>query len=79
MIERGVGLAFVGDTHQALPVGHAGAMSSGNRHANAAVELDTVHRLRDPDYAVDDAGCRACGRGGDAACGDGYGPGGWGA
>ncbi|MEV8218208.1 hypothetical protein AB0O65_00420 [Microbacterium sp. NPDC077391] len=39
-IERGVGLAFVGDTHQALPVGHAGAMNSAIRHTNAAVELD---------------------------------------
>lgn len=50
-IEQGVGLALVGDTHQALPVGHAGAMGSAIRHANAAVELDTVHRFRDPDYA----------------------------
>ena len=51
-IEQGVGLALVGDTHQALPVGHAGAMGSAIRHANAAVELDTVHRFRDPDYAA---------------------------
>ncbi|MCK3771272.1 AAA family ATPase [Microbacterium aerolatum] len=51
-IEQGVGLAFVGDTHQALPVGHAGAMGSAIRHANAAVELDTVHRFHDPDYAA---------------------------
>lgn len=51
-IEQGVGLAFVGDTHQALPVGHAGAMGSAIRHANAAVELDTVHRFRNPDYAA---------------------------
>lgn len=51
-IEQGVGLAFVGDTHQALPVGHAGAMGSAIRHANAAVELDTVHRFRDPAYAA---------------------------
>ncbi|MGP3536415.1 AAA family ATPase [Microbacterium sp. RD1] len=51
-IEQGIGLAFVGDTHQALPVGHAGAMGSAIRHANAAVELDTVHRFRDPDYAA---------------------------
>ncbi|WP_228479276.1 AAA family ATPase [Microbacterium atlanticum] len=50
-IEQGVGLAFVGDTHQALPVGHAGAMGSAIRHANAAVELDTVHRFRDREYA----------------------------
>lgn len=51
-IEQGAGLAFVGDTHQALPVGHAGAMGSAIRHANAAIELDTVHRFRDPDYAA---------------------------
>ena len=51
-IEQGVGLAFVGDTHQALPVGHAGAMGSAIRHANAAVELDTVHRFLDPEYAA---------------------------
>lgn len=51
-IEHGVGLVFVGDTHQALPVVHAGAMGSAMRHANAAVELDTVHRFRDPDYAA---------------------------
>lgn len=51
-IEQRVGLAFVGDTHQALPVGHAGAMGSAIRHANAAVELDTVHRFRDADYAA---------------------------
>lgn len=51
-IEQGVGLAFVGDPHQALPVGHSGAMGSAIRHANAAVELDTVHRFRDPAYAA---------------------------
>ncbi|MFI8593832.1 AAA family ATPase [Microbacterium sp. NPDC078428] len=51
-IEQGVGLAFVGDPHQALPIGHSGAMGSAIRHANAAVELDTVHRFRDPEYAA---------------------------
>lgn len=51
-LEQRVGLAFVGDPHQALPVGHAGAMGSAIRHANAAVELDTVHRFRDPEYAA---------------------------
>jgi exodeoxyribonuclease V alpha subunit len=51
-IEQGVGVAFVGDAHQALPVEHAGAMGSAIRHANAAVELETVHRFRDPDYAA---------------------------
>jgi hypothetical protein len=35
-----------------LPVGHAGALGSAIRRANAAVELDTVHRFRDPDYAA---------------------------
>jgi hypothetical protein len=60
-IEQGVGLAFVGDTHQALPVGHAGAMGSAIRHANAAVELDTVHRFRDPDYAALTLRLRAAG------------------
>nr|BFF12267.1 hypothetical protein GCM10025699_35700 [Microbacterium flavescens] len=51
-IQQGVGLAFVGDTHQASPVGHSGAMGSAMRYANAAVELDTVHRFRDPNYAA---------------------------
>ncbi|MGC5171611.1 AAA family ATPase [Microbacterium sp. DT81.1] len=51
-LELRVGLAFVGDPHQALPVGHAGAMASAIRHANASVELDTVHRFRDPEYAA---------------------------
>ncbi|WP_240642407.1 AAA family ATPase [Microbacterium sulfonylureivorans] len=51
-LELRVGLAFVGDAHQALPVGHAGAMASAIRHANASVELDTVHRFRDPEYAA---------------------------
>lgn len=64
-VEQGVGLAFVGDTHQALPVGHAGAMGSAIRHANAAVELGTVYRFRDPDYAaltlrLRNAGDREC-------------------
>lgn len=51
-LEQRVGIAFVGDPHQALPVGHAGAMGSAIRYANAAVELDTVHRFRDPAYAA---------------------------
>lgn len=41
----------MGDLHQALPVGHAGAMGAAIRHRNAAVELDTVHRFRGPEYA----------------------------
>lgn len=51
-LELRVGLAFVGDPYQALPVGHVGAMASATRCANAAVELDTVHRFRDPEYAA---------------------------
>ncbi|MDL9981196.1 AAA family ATPase [Microbacterium sp. ASV49] len=51
-LELRVGLVFVGDPHQALPVGHAGAMASAIRLANAPVELDTVHRFRDPEYAA---------------------------
>ncbi|WP_413631431.1 AAA family ATPase [Microbacterium sp. SSM24] len=51
-IEQGVGLAFVGDTHQAFAGRTCGCDGSAIRHANAAVELDTVHRFRDPDYAT---------------------------
>lgn len=51
-LELRVGLAMVGDTHQALPVGHAGAMGAAIRYATARVELDTVHRFRDPEYAA---------------------------
>ena len=50
--EHGVGIAMVGDPHQALPVGHVGAMAAAVRHAGAAVELDTVHRFRDPGYGA---------------------------
>lgn len=51
-LETGAGVAMVGDPRQALPVGHAGAMASVVRHADAAVELDTVHRFNDPHYAA---------------------------
>ena len=51
-LEVGAGVAIVGDPHQALPVGHTGAMAAAIRHAPAAVELDTVHRFRDPEYAA---------------------------
>ncbi len=51
-LEHGVGVAMVGDPHQALPVGHAGAMASAVRYATASVELDTVHRFSDPEYAA---------------------------
>ena len=43
---------MVGDTHQALPVGHAGAMASAMRHASASIEMNTIHRFRDPKYAT---------------------------
>ncbi|MDW4573254.1 AAA family ATPase [Microbacterium sp. M3] len=51
-LETGAGMAMVGDTHQALPVGHAGAMASAIRHASAAIEMDTVHRFHDAEYAA---------------------------
>ncbi|KRA24068.1 hypothetical protein ASD65_06240 [Microbacterium sp. Root61] len=51
-LEHGVGVAMVGDPHQALPVGHAGAMATAVRYATASVELDTVHRFSDPEYAA---------------------------
>ena len=51
-LEHGVGVAMVGDPNQALPVGHAGAMASAVRYATASVELDTVHRFSDPEYAA---------------------------
>jgi len=50
--EHGVGVAMVGDPHQALPVGHVGAMATAVRLAGAAIELDTVHRFRDPAYGA---------------------------
>jgi ATP-dependent exoDNAse (exonuclease V) alpha subunit len=50
--EHRVGLAFVGDPRQALPVGHSGAMGAAARRADRAVELDTVHRFADPTYAA---------------------------
>ncbi|WP_310289585.1 AAA family ATPase [Microbacterium trichothecenolyticum] len=51
-LQTGAGVAMVGDTHQALPVGHTGAMETAIRHASASVELDTVHRFRDAEYAA---------------------------
>jgi len=51
-LETGAGVAMVGDTHQALPVGHAGAMASAMRHASASIEMTSVHRFRDPEYAA---------------------------
>ena len=51
-LDTGAGIAMVGDPHQALPVGHAGAMTLATRHTNAVVELDNVHRFSDPVYAA---------------------------
>lgn len=51
-LEAGAGVAMVGDPHQALPVGHAGAMASAIRHSPASIELDTVHRFHDAEYAT---------------------------
>lgn len=50
--ESRVGLALVGDPHQAAPVGHTGAMAIAIRATSTAIELDTVHRFRDPAYAA---------------------------
>jgi len=47
----GAGLALVGDQHQALPVGHSGAMALCWRRATRQVELDTIHRFADPGWA----------------------------
>ncbi|MFS0735290.1 AAA family ATPase [Microbacterium sp. 1P10UB] len=45
-------VALVGDPHQATPVGHTGAMAMAIRATSTAIELDTVHRFRDPTYAA---------------------------
>lgn len=50
--ETGAGLAMVGDHLQALPVGHAGAMTCMARRSTAVVELSAIHRFRDPAYAA---------------------------
>ncbi|WP_345763386.1 AAA family ATPase [Diaminobutyricibacter sp. McL0608] len=47
----GAGVALVGDQHQALPVGHSGAMALFWRRATRQVELLTIHRFRDPAWA----------------------------
>ncbi|WP_256921983.1 AAA family ATPase [Leifsonia sp. NCR5] len=47
----GAGVALVGDQHQALPVGHSGAMALFWRRATRQVELDTIHRFTDPAWA----------------------------
>lgn len=51
-LETGAGIALVGDPFQALPVGHTGAMAAATRRATATVELGSVHRFTDPDYAA---------------------------
>ncbi len=51
-LELRVRLALVGDPQQAMPVGHAGAMGAAIRYANAAVELDVVHRFKDSGYGA---------------------------
>ncbi|WP_369961273.1 AAA family ATPase [Leifsonia sp. EB34] len=47
----GAGIAMVGDQRQALPVGHSGAMALFWRRATRRVELTTIHRFRDPQWA----------------------------
>ncbi|MGB4778868.1 AAA family ATPase [Microbacterium sp.] len=50
--ETGAQLAMVGDHLQALPVGHSGAMGCMARRSGAVVELQAIHRFRDPEYAA---------------------------
>ncbi|WP_235491960.1 AAA family ATPase [Leifsonia sp. Root112D2] len=47
----GASVAVVGDDYQALPVGHSGAMALFRRRAFDQLELDVIHRFRDPDWA----------------------------
>ncbi|MEN2739663.1 AAA family ATPase [Microbacterium sp. X-17] len=47
----GAGVALVGDQYQALPVGHSGAMALFWRRATRQVQLDTIHRFKDPAWA----------------------------
>lgn len=51
-LETRITVALVGDPQQATPVGHAGAMAMAVRATSTAIELDTVHRFRDPAYAA---------------------------
>jgi hypothetical protein len=52
VLERtGAGVAMVGDEHQALPVGHSGAMALFWRRATMQVELSTIHRYSDSTWA----------------------------
>ncbi|WP_426518792.1 AAA family ATPase [Diaminobutyricibacter sp. McL0618] len=47
----GANIALVGDERQALPVGHSGAMALFWRRASSRVELTTIHRFKDPNWA----------------------------
>ncbi|WP_307794857.1 AAA family ATPase [Leifsonia sp. TF02-11] len=44
-------VALVGDQRQALPVGHSGAMAIFWRRASSHVELTSIHRFKDPEWA----------------------------
>lgn len=44
----GASVAVVGDQHQALPVGHSGAMALFWRRAARQIELLKIHRFKDP-------------------------------
>lgn len=50
--DTGAAIAMVGDDLQAMPVGHRGAMACMTRRSTAVVELTSVHRFHDPDYAA---------------------------
>ncbi len=45
------GVALIGDEQQALPVGHSGAMALFWRRSPQRIELTTVHRFKDPEWA----------------------------
>ena len=47
----GACVALVGDQHQALPVGHSGAMALFWRRATRQIELEAIHRFEDPTWA----------------------------
>ena len=47
----GASVAVVGDQHQALPVGHSGAMALFWRRATRQIDLVAIHRFEDPTWA----------------------------
>ena len=51
--EANARIAFVGDRHQLPAVGRGGVLDHAARHARpeACLELETVHRFTDPEYA----------------------------